>query len=177
MKPRRIVWTLAIPFLVPVAVEAQTAAPEDVATPDAIVDALYATIQRRPGENFQLERMRTLHHPDARLLPNSEQTEGTSRAMSADEFIVWASSFTVVGGEGDRGFVEEEIAREVVRYGDVAHVWSAYQAHFWADSQILERGVNSIQLVFADGRWWIFSAVWDEESAAGPIPEELIADD
>ncbi len=41
------------------------------------------------------------------------------------------ASHTVGGGENDRGFQEEEIARRVVRYGDVAHVLSTYQKHYW----------------------------------------------
>ena len=104
--------------------------------------------------------------PRGHTPPNTEQTAGKPRTMSVEDFISWIASHTVVGGENDRGFQEEEIARPVVRYGDVAHVLNTYQKHYWGDTRILGRGINSIQLVFSDGRWWILSVAWDEESGA-----------
>ena len=120
--------------------------------------------------------MRTLFHPEARLLPNTEQTGGEPRTLSVEDFISWVDSQTVIGGESDRGFQEEQIARRVVKYGDVAHVLSTYQKHYWGETRILGRGINSIQLVLSAGRWWIFGLVWDEEAGAGPIPDEFLVD-
>ncbi len=151
---------------------AQTAArPSDVATPETIVSAMYEIVTRRPGEPFDWDRFRTLCLPDARLIPNTEQTGGVSQVFSVEDFTRWADGFMPIGGPDDKGLQEEEIARRIERYGDIAQVFSTYQTRFWNDPEILARGINSIQLVHRDGRWWVVSVIWDEENGAGPLPE------
>lgn len=172
----RFASTAALTFallLAPVAADAQRPAdPADVATPEAVIEALYEVVQRAPGERFDWDRMRTLFLPDARLIPNTEQTGGEFRVLTPEEFIAWIDGVTVVGGPNDRGFAEEQVAAKVERYGDIAHVFSTYQKHFHGDTRILGRGINSIQLVRHDGRWWVTQIAWDEENGAGPIPPE-----
>lgn len=143
----------------------------DVGTPEAIVQAAYEAIQRAPGEHYNWDRFRSLFLPQATLIPNTEQSGGTFVVYAPEDFIALVDSFTVVGGSNDKGFAEEAIYNEVHRYGDIAQVFSTYQKHFWDDDQILGRGINSFQLVFSDGRWWIVSIIWDEETGAGPIPK------
>lgn len=149
---------------------------EDVTSPEAIVAAAYESIQRAPGADFQWDRFESLFLPQATLIPNTEQTGGTFRMLSPQEFVDWIDANTAIGGPNDQGFVEESIRNIVHRYGDVAHVYSTYQKHFWDEDEILGRGINSFQLVHTDGRWWIASIVWDEESGAGPIPSEYLPD-
>lgn len=149
--------------------------PEDVASPEAIVLAAYDAIAHAPGEPFDWPRFRSLHLPDARLIPNTEQREGSFDVLSLDEFIAWIDAVTPApGSENDHGFVEEQIAAEVERYGDIAHVFSTYQKHVWGSDQILGRGINSFQLVHDGQRWWIAGIVWDEEDGAGPIPADYL---
>ena len=149
---------------------AQDARASDVASPESIVTALYETVQRPPGGRYQWDRLRSLVLPGAWFLPNTEQTDGVARVMSVDDFIAWVDEQTVVGGPDDRGFQEEEIAKTTHRYGDIAQVFSTYQKHYWNDARILGRGINSIQLVWREGRWWVVTVIWDEETGAGPIP-------
>jgi hypothetical protein len=155
---------------------AQTGArPEDVESPEAIVEAAYASIARAPGEPFDWERFRTLFLPEARLIPNTEQRQGSFDVLSPEEFVAWIDSVTPpAGSENDQGFQEEQVSAEVVRYGDIAHVLSTYQKHFWDSEEILGRGINSFQLVHDGDRWWIAGIVWDEENGAGPIPPEYL---
>lgn len=167
-------FSLAVPLalLLPSLALAQTPAPRsaDVASIEAIVTAMYASVQRAPGQPFPWDRMRSLFLPGATLIPNPEQTGGVSRVMSVEEFIAWADGMGEIGGPDDQGFAEEEIAHVTERYGDIAHRFSTYQKHFWGDTTILGRGINSIQLLHRDGRWWVVSVIWDEETGAGPIP-------
>lgn len=153
---------------------AQSPDPADVASPEAIVTAAYEAIARAPGQSYDWDRFRSLFLPQATLIPNTEQTGGAFRVLSPEDFIAWAGEGPPPAGSEDRGFAEEALHNEVVRYGDVAHVLSAYQKHYWEDDRILGRGVNSFQLVWHDGRWWIASIAWDEESGAGPIPDEFL---
>ena len=155
---------------------AQTAPrPSDVESPEAIVLAAYASIAREPGQPFDWDRFRSLFLPDARLIPNTEQRQGSFDVLTAEGFIEWIQAHTPPPGDAnDRGFQEEQVAAEVVRYGDVAHVFSTYQKHFWGSDEILGRGINSFQLVHNDSRWWIAGIAWDEENGAGPIPAEYL---
>lgn len=157
------------------AASAQAVDPADVASPEAIVAAAYAALARAPGENFDWDRMRGLFLPEARLIPNTEQRGGELSIMSPEEFIAWIESVTVIGGANDPGFVEGGVNNIVEQYGDVAHVFSTYEKHFWNNDQVIGAGINSFQLVRNDGRWWIVGIVWDEPSGAGPIPGRYTA--
>ena len=149
--------------------------PSDVESPESIVAAGYAAIARAPGQPFDWNRFRALFLPEARLIPNTEQRQGTFDVLSPEEFIAWIEEFTPPPGDStDQGFQEEQVSAEIVRYGDVAHVFSTYQKHFWGSDQILGRGINSFQLVYNDGRWWIAGIAWDEENGAGPIPADYL---
>lgn len=150
---------------------------EDVSSPEAIVAAAYEEVARRPGENYNWNREVSLYLPSTRMYPNTEQTDGEFRPMSVEEFRTWAEEVNaeyLAAGNEDKGFVEEQIHAVVHRYGDIAHVMSTYQKHFWGSDEILGRGINSFQLVRQDGRWWIVSIAWDEETGAGPIPAEYL---
>lgn len=164
----------ALLLALPATAQTMAADPADVASPEAIVQVLYETINRRPGENFEWDRMRTLYLPTATLIPSIEQTGGEFRVLTVEEFIDWVDEHTEVGGPDDPGFQEEEVTHRVERYGDVAQVFSTYRKHFWGEAEILGRGINAIQLVRNDGRWWIASVVWDEEVGAGPLPERYL---
>jgi len=176
MLPTRIA-ALMVALSSPVAVQAQNAPranPADVASPEALVRALYETVTRKPGEPFDWQRDRSLFLPTARLIPNTEQTDGSFRVLSLDEFIAWVDEHTTVGGPEDKGFQEEEIATRIERFGDIAHAFSTYQKHFYGSGEILGRSINSIQMVRHDGRWWVTQIVWDEETGAGPLPARYL---
>lgn len=167
---------LALLVLAP-PVLAQEVDPADVASPEAIVLATYASIARAPGEPFDWDRFRSLFLPGATLLPNTEQTNDEPRTLSPQDFVDWIQPLwdNVIGGPNDRGFSEDQVHHEIHRYGDIATVFSTYEKHFWQDDQMLGRGINSFQLVFRDGRWWVVSIAWDEENGAGPVPPEYRA--
>ncbi len=161
-------------FAAPAASQTSEPRPEDVATPEAIVEAGYAAIARRPGEPYDWDRFRSLFLPDARLVPNTEQTGGEFRVLTPREFTDWIDSVSNIDDPDDPGFVEEQVHIVVERYGDVAHAFSTYQKHLWGSDEILGRGINSFQLVRHADRWWIAGVVWDEDSGAGPIPERYL---
>jgi hypothetical protein len=62
-------------------------------------------------------------------------------------------------------FFEVEIARRIDVLGNMAHVWSLYEARRAPDDAMPERrGINSIQLYRDEaGAWRIVSMIWDNE--------------
>lgn len=152
----------------------QTADPADVASPEAVIRAAYESLTRAPGEDYDFDRLRSLHLPEARLAPNPEQTGGEARVMTIEEFIDWIDGSVEIGSPEDLGFVEEGLHQETRQYGDVAHLISTYVSRFHGEEQEIARGINFLTLVRRDGRWWVLSVAWDEENAAGPIPSEYL---
>jgi hypothetical protein len=152
--------------------------PEDVASPKTIVLAGYDALAREPGENFDWDRFRGLFLPGALMIPSTEQRGGEFDILSVQDFIDWVDNYYAennpIGGPDDQGFQEEEIATVIEQFGDVAHAFSTYQRHLWNQDEILGRGINSFQLVYNAGRWWIAGVAWDEEVGAGPLPEEYL---
>lgn len=150
------------------------AVPSDVESPRAVVLAAYASLAREPARGYDWDRFRTLFVDGALLIPNTEQTGGMFTPLSVEGFISWVDDFTDPSSPTDRGFIEGEVNRIEERYGDIAHVFSTYEKHYWGDEAVIGRGVNSFQTVRHDGHWWITAIIWDEPIGGEPIPEKYL---
>jgi hypothetical protein len=70
---------------------------------------------------------------------------------------------------------ESEVHRRAEVFGSIAHVFSTYEARHAADEKApFARGINSIQLIKDEGRWWVLSMVWDDERADQAIPARYL---
>jgi len=146
--------------------------PKDVESIDAIITAVYAAISGPAGAPRQWDRFRSLMAPGARLVPTGRRADGSGvlRNWSVEEYITAADS-----GLKANGFFERELGRKVERYGNVVHLMSAYDSKFTeADARPFQRGVNSFQLWYNGTRWYVVSIYWEPETAANPIPAELL---
>lgn len=137
-----------------------------MAEPDALrietlIAALYACISGPAGAARDWPRFRSLHRPEALSLRTVLDADGRPRAevFDIDGYIANVEPFFA-----SNDFFELEIDHRIERFGQVAHVWSRYEARPAPGSPtLLKRGANSIQL-FNDGmRWWIVSTIWDNE--------------
>lgn len=164
------VLTLAVAAQAPTAPTViPTAASADVATPEAIVAALYDVISGDAGVARDWDRFRALFHPTARLMPIGGAGPATLTLLTPDEYIARAEPFLL------RGFHEREIARRFERFGHMAHVFSTYDSRRAAsDPEPFTRGINSIQLFHDGTRWWILSVYWQGENPATPIPVDYL---
>jgi hypothetical protein len=128
---------------------------------ETVVTAMYACISGRAGSPRDWARFRFLHHPAATSLRTVIDADGRPRAevFNVDTYIENVEPFFA-----QNDFFEIEIAQRSEQFGQVAHVWSRYEARPAPGSPtLLKRGANSIQL-FNDGtRWWIVSTIWDNE--------------
>ena len=80
--------------------------------------------------------------------------------MALDEYDADTRAFFAAND-----FYEIEIARRVHEFGNIAQVWSIYEArNAPGDTTPERRGINSIQLYRDErGHWRIVSMLWDNE--------------
>ena len=137
-----------------------------------VTKELYTAVSREPGGKFDWPRFHKLMAPNAVLRPQVRQTNGVERVMSPDAFVAWIDSMwkPTIGTSRDQGFFEHETNIVVEQYGDVAHAFSTYAKGPYTPRRVLRHGINSIQLVRREGRWYITSITWDEENTAGELP-------
>lgn len=143
----------------------------EVSTVDAIIKTLYEVISGPAGQRRNWNKFRSLFRPEARLNSVGKDSNNKPKltTMTQEDYI------RNVGPMFDqKGFFEKEIGRSQEKYGNMVHVFSAYETRFVADGKIEARGINSIQLVQKDGRFWILNIMWNPESPDNPIPEKYL---
>lgn len=143
---------------------------DDTCTLDAILAALYEVISGPAGRVRDWSRFESLFHPElGRLLPVRPEDNGrcTILPKSPAEYAAHATPIF-----RDQSFFEVEACRIEERFGHIAHVFSTYEARRDpAEPKPFPRGINRIQRLWDEERWWIVSVFWDAETNAQPLPE------
>ncbi|SFN59448.1 hypothetical protein [Dokdonella immobilis] len=126
-----------------------------------VVDAMYAMVSGPAGpRDWTLQEK--VFHPEARQMRTGVDADGKPwiRIMTLDDYAADTTPFFAVND-----FFEVEVGRRVQQFGNMAHVWSVYEARKAPDDDVPERrGINSIQLFRnAVGHWQITSMIWDNE--------------
>lgn len=155
--------------------EATAARAQDVESIDAIIATLYGVISGPAGQARDWNRFHSLFIPGARLIPTGVTPENVvrHRVMTPEEYATTSGRMLE-----ERGFFEREIGRTTERFGNIAHVFSAYDSKWTAeDPEPFARGINSIQLLHDGTRWWVVTIFWDSERAGNPIPERYLHTD
>lgn len=148
------------------------ARPADVASIDAIVAALYDVISGPAGAPRDWDRMRSLFAPEGRMGVVAARPDGSVvlRTLTPDDYIARSSKAFAA-----KGFFETEKARTQEVFGQLAHVFSTYEArHAKDDAQPFMRGINSIQLVNDGKRWYVLSLIWRGEDPTLQLPERYL---
>lgn len=149
------------------------AKPEDVSTIDGIVKALYEVISGDPGVKRDWNRFRSLYYPSAKMIPtfkNQQTSKIVGRYITPEQYITGSGPYLE-----KEGFHEIGIAQRVEQFGNIAHVFTTYQAkHKLTDEKPFMRGINSIQLINDGTRWWVLNIAWSQETPESPIPEKYL---
>lgn len=169
---------LAVAILLPAQAAAQeapatpAARAADVASPDAIIAAVYDVISGPAGQARDWDRFRSLFMPGARLIPTGARPDGGfgQSVLTAEDYVTRAGP----GLERD-GFFEREIHRVEERFGPVLHAFSTYESRRTAaDPEPFARGVNSFQFFWDGTRWWVTTIYWFAETDEHPLPARYL---
>jgi hypothetical protein len=153
------------------------AKPDDVKSPEAILNAVYDVISGSKGQARDWNRMRSLFIPDARLIPAITVAATADEPAHADAIILTIDDYIARsnGRMTANGFFEHSIHNEVEQFGNIVQIWSTYESRHNADDpKPFARGINSFQLLNDGKRYWIVNIFWDAESPAHPIPLEYL---
>ena len=127
----------------------------------AAIDEMYAMISGPAGPR-DWSRQAKCFLPEARQVRTwvDEKGRAQKRSMALDEYSRDTQPFFDANA-----FYEVETARRIDRFGNMAHVWSHYEARRSPDEAEPERrGINSIQLFNDPDRGWrIIHMIWDNE--------------
>ena len=137
----------------------------DVRTIDALIKASYEVVSGEKGAPRQWERDKYLHHPKA-VYSYFDPQQGAQVYMSLQEFHTATDEMVF-----ETAFYEQEINREVRVFGNIAHVWSTYETKLEKNGKVERRGINSIQLIYDNSRWYIISWTFCGESESDRIPQ------
>lgn len=133
----------------------------DEAEIGAVIDEMYAMISGPAGPR-DWSRQANCFLPEARQVRTWVDGEGRPqmKGMSLDDYARDTTPFFAANP-----FYEVETARRVDLFGNIAHVWSAYEARSASgDEQPERRGINSIQLFrHPELGWRIIHMIWDNE--------------
>ncbi len=127
----------------------------------AVVTAMYDMISGPAGPR-DWARQRDIFHPQALQMRTGVDENGKAwiKVMTLDEYRANVTPIFAA-----HGFFEIELGNRIDIFGNMAHVWSAYEARLNEDDPTPERrGINSNQLYRdGNGAWRITSMIWDNE--------------
>lgn len=136
-----------------------------------VVDALYACISGPAGPR-DWDTQRLIFYPDSRQARTGLDADGKPwiKIMGRDAYMQDTTPFFMANA-----FYEVETARRIDVFGNMAHVWSVYEAKTHPDDAEPERrGINSIQLYRdGDGNWSVLHMIWDNERPGLSVPDSL----
>ena len=126
-----------------------------------VIDEMYDSISGPKGPR-DWSRQKNSFLPEARQIRTwiDENGRPAMKMMSQEDYARDTTPFFEAND-----FYEIETARRFDIFGNIAHVWSHYEARTSpSDADVERRGINSIQLFrHPDLGWRIVHMIWDNE--------------
>jgi predicted metalloprotease with PDZ domain len=141
--------------------------PKDVTEIDGVVKALYDVISGPPGQR-NWDRFKSLFYSGAKMGAIVTTPQGKQyQKFSPDEYVKMNDlHFKQIG------FYEKELGRKVNTFGNIAQVFTTYEYTLESPQPVKQRGINSIELIRENNRWYILSLTWDEENDQNKITSD-----
>lgn len=139
---------------------------EDVKSIDAIITAYYDVVSGSASEPWEFERDKFIHSENAFITRLDEKGRAETHSLEAE--------YIPIGLSPKEDFYEKELKRKVSQYGNIAQVWSAFEIRNDPNVESQIRGLNSIQLHYENGRWWIDSWTCEMESEKNTLVTDFL---
>lgn len=133
-------------------------------TADAVVSNLYKFVSGQLGEKRDWDLFRAFFTSEA-LMNVVEPTEEGNKihTITVEDYIKYNSKVME-----EIQFTEKELGRKSSIYGNIASVISSYEANMGPRG--IEQGINQIQLINKNNRWYITHLQWQGADGQNPIP-------
>lgn len=137
---------------------------------DTMTRVLLKVISGEAGENRDWKRFKNLFLPGASLT-GMTYSEHLSKAITftLDEYISSAEQKF-----SKTAFFEMEFTKTTEVFGSIAHVFQVFILSENKGISAGKRGINSIHLIYDQGRWWITDIIWDYETPQNRIPSKYL---
>lgn len=141
-------------------------------SPDGVAQRMLEIISGPKGEERDWNEYRNLFLPRAQKIMITKTKDGSERirVMNIEEFIRNVGPFY-----SRDGFEEYVIGLEVDEFNGIAQVFQSFYCRNLIGTYE-NRGINSYQCIYANGRWWIASTMFTNESEESPLPKEYLFD-
>ncbi len=108
------------------------------------------------NDPWQFERDNYIHSDNAVIIRLDENGKADSYSLETE--------YIPIGLAQREDFYEKELKRKVSLFGNIAQVWKPFEIRTNPEIASNIRGLNSIQLHYEKGRWWIDSWTYEMES-------------
>jgi hypothetical protein len=139
---------------------------KDVKSVDAIINAYYDVVSGSSNEPWEFERDRYIHSKNAFITRIDENGKAETHSLEAE--------YIPIGLSPKEDFYEKELKRIVSKFGNIAQVWSAFEIRTDLKTESNIRGLNSVQLHYENGRWFIDSWTCEMESEKNNLVTEFL---
>lgn len=139
---------------------------------DGVVRELYRLIcVPKGGPEPDWEQVRSLFIPEAVIILRVSKDAASTFTVQGwiDDF----KAFNTKAKSSERGFEEKIVRMKPTVFRDIAHVLVLYEARMLDWSKPAAPGVDSVELIRKDGRWWIAAITNDLPNEEHPIPAAL----
>ncbi len=159
-------------LILPLTIFSQTSKYEnDVKSVESIMKALTEVISGPGDQARDWERFNYLFTDDAKLIPTQRDENGKVT------YAYWTPAQyeeMFIKNRSGQDFYEQELFRITEAYGNIAHCFSTYSVKLEKDGPISRRGINSIQLLKDNNRWYIMNVFWSNETIDEPLPDKYL---
>lgn len=133
--------------------------------------AILEVISGPAGREMDWARWRHLFRGD---VPFKIRTKGPDGKLRVVETSSEGYANNIGPNLSKRNFYETYANLKIDQYGDIAHVFMVYESKETPDAKPFDRGINSFQLMYDQGRWWIVGLMWQAESSGVAIPKKYL---
>ena len=135
------------------------------------VGRMYSAVSFKDSASLKIDSILSVFTPEGVLIANFAQKPMRFSVKQYSDNLLKR----VRAGELDAA-QEKELFRKIDVFGNVAQVLSSYELTLMIKGKpVVRRGVNLIQLLKVDGKWFVSSLIWDRENENLRLPSKYVS--